>query len=306
MSFFEALLSGNNAKERSAKRTCAIAIAVTAVLLAIALIALLICQISGVSASSNEDEDETETLDAPVNLGETRTIELGETAIFTGNLLTLNANNPYKGKPSLINIEDARKDGDPVAFISLLGNKNNFEATKETANALFAMVNDCNEALDDDNLVLANAYNVNKIDSQNAIYSSGEVIALSYCHEGSTTDTRPINENQKYDWIYKNAYKYGFAPLTPKSNEFRYVGVTHATAIKNKGLSIDNYLKQLGSATAEAPVKLNANGSYVAYFCPIDNVVIPKNAPDGAYQISGNNLSGVIVTVDMSKLNSAQ
>ena len=301
MSFFEALLSGSNAKERSAKKACVIAIAVTAVLLAVALIALLICQIAGISAS-NTPEDEPETLNEAIKLGETKTIELSDTAIFTGNLLTLNDNNPYKGNHKLVNIEDTRKAGDPVAFISLFDKKDDFEATAETANSLFAMVNDCNAALNDDNLVLTNAYNVNSVNSQKAVYSSGEVIALSYCHEGSTKDIRPINENQKYDWIYKNAYKYGFAPLTPKSNEFRYVGVTHATAIKNKGLSIDNYLKQLRSATPEAPIKLNANGSYVAYFCPINNVVIPKNATGDAYQMSGDNLSGVIVTVNMSKI----
>lgn len=301
MSFFEALLSGSNAKERSAKKACVIAIAVTAVLLAVALIALLICQIAGVSAS-NTPEDEPETLDEAIKLGETKTIELSDTAIFTGNLLTLNDNNPYKGTPTLENIEERRSESKPKAFISLFDKKDDFEATAETANSLFAMVNDCNAALNDDNLVLTNAYNVNSVSSQKAVYSSGEVIALSYCHEGSTKDIRPIGENPKYDWIYKNAYKYGFAPLTPKSNEFRYVGVTHATAIKNKGLSIDNYLKQLRSATAEAPIKLNVNGSYVAYFCPINNVVIPKNATEDAYQMSGDNLSGVIVTVNMSKI----
>ena len=201
MSFFEALTSGSNAKERSAKKACVIAIAVTAVLLAVALIALLICQIAGVSAS-NTPEDEPETLDEAIKLGETKTIELSDTAIFTGNLLTLNDNNPYKGTPTLVNIEDTRKAGDPVAFISLFDKKDDFEATAETANSLFAMVNDCNAALNDDNLVLTNAYNVNSVSSQKAVYSSGEVIALSYCHEAAYGDVLTVERATGENGVY--------------------------------------------------------------------------------------------------------
>jgi hypothetical protein len=65
-----------------------------------------------------------------------------------------------------------------------------------------------------------------------------------------------------------------------------------------KGLTFDKYLNQLKSATPESPMKVDASGSYIAYYCPISNVTVPKNY---SYEISGNNIDGVIITVNVSK-----
>ena len=45
-------------------------------------------------------------------------------------------------------------------------------------------------------------------------------------------------------------------------------------------------------------MKLNANGDTIAYTCPISDVKVPKNYLS---TISGNNIDGVIVTVDLSR-----
>ena len=301
MSFLETLLSGNTAKERKKKQICAIVIAATAFLLAISIIAFAICQVvdATMHLTSNKEKDDTET-EAPVDLGETTTIQLSEEQIYSGNLLTLNDTNQYKHTPNLIDIETARKERE--AFISLFGNKGLFKATSQTAQALFDMVVDCNKALsedgkEDDNLVLANAYNTKEINSQNSIYSSGEAVAISCCYEGSTADIKPINEVSKYKWIYQNAHKYGFIAVSKSSNVFRYVGVQHATAAKSQGLYLNNYLKKLKQATIENPMKLDVNGTAVAYYCPINDVKVPKNY---SYVISGDNVNGVIITVNLT------
>jgi D-alanyl-D-alanine carboxypeptidase len=295
MSFLEALLDGSNAKERQKKHICAIAIAITAILLVVALIAFAICQIVDATANNNSDE-EKDTVEETVDLGETTAKQLSETAIYSGNLLTLNDNNHYKGEPELINIESERKANG--AFISLFSKKTVFEATPDTVKALCDLVNACNKALNnDDNLVLSNAYDTSAISTQSGLYSSGEAVAFSCCFEGSTSDIRPINEVEKYKWIYSNAHKYGFVAVSAKSNVFRYVGVTHATAAKTKGLYLDNYLKQLKNATIDSPVTLNVNGNIIAYTCPISDVKVPNNYK---YDISGNNVDGVIVTVYLS------
>ena len=250
----------------------------------------------------NVDRDEKNEQEDVIDIGETKTISLSENAIYTGNLLTLNDTNQYKGTPELVNIEENRKANG--AFISLFGNKQKFMATADTANALFKLVSDCNKALgeegkDDDNLVLSCAYNIDEISTQKAIYSSGEAVAISCCYEGSTTDIRPINEVDKYKWIYRNAHKYGFIAVSSGSNEFRYVGLTHATAAKSKGLYLENYLKQLKNASIETPMQLN--DSTIAYYCPINDVKVPKNY---SYEKSGNNVDGVIITVYLNKSTS--
>ena len=302
MSFLETLLDGNNARERKKKQLCAIAISVTALALVIALIAFAICQVVGISTTDGE-EKETAVEEETVDLGETKVIELSEKAVTTGNLLTLNDNNRYKGEPDVINFEDERKKyeaengGGKSGFISLFDNKDIFEATPDTINAVCKMVTDCNNALSDDNLVLLNAYFVN---NENNKYSSGETVEIGFCFEGKTNVENRISiaEDEKYDWIYDNAYKYGFIAESAKSGVFRYVGKLHATAAKYNGLYLNNYLKALKNATVESPLKLNESGSCIAYTCSINDVKVPVNY---SYEISGNNVDGVIVTVNLSK-----
>ena len=163
------------------------------------------------------------------------------------------------------------------------------------------------EAKKDDNIFISGAYDISEVGTQEAVFSSGEAIELSYFHDYASNginDQRSISGVDIYKWIYANAHKYGFVAISSSSNIFRYVGTIHATAIKNKGLSLDNYLKQLKNSTVDNPMQLDASGSYIAYYCPIKpepDVKIPKNY---SYEISGNNVDGVFITVNVSKANS--
>lgn len=298
MSFLETLLSGNTAKERKKKQICAIVIAATAFLLAISIIAFAICQVvdATMHLTSNKEKDDTET-EAPVDLGETTALQLSkEEVVYSGNLLTLNDEKHYKGEPDLINIYDNRNG----AYLSVRTvNRTKLEATQNTIKNLCQMVIDCNEAINDNNLIVSNAYNTSEITTQSGIYSSGEAIALTCFVEAELSDTGelPINEVSKYKWIYNNAHKYGFIAVSKSSNVFRYVGVQHATAAKSQGLYLNNYLKKLKQATIENPMKLDVNGTAVAYYCPISDVKVPKNY---SYVISGDNVDGVIITVSLT------
>ena len=298
MSFFQTLLDGNNAKEKQKKLICAIAIAITVVLLIISSIAFAICQIvDATSALISDKEQETEQEEV-IDLGETTTIQLSENAIYSGNLLTLNDNKHYQGTPELINIYDNRNG----AYLSVRTvNRSKFEGTAKMLEKLCEMVVDCNNAIDDNNLIVSGAYDTSAVSTQKGIYSSGEAVALDcFSDEEDAVDGMlPINKVDKYKWIYKNAHKYGFIALSSSSNVFRYVGVTHATAAKSKGFYLDNYLKQLKNASVEAPMQLN--DSTIAYYCPINDVKVPKNY---SYEMSGNNVDGVIITVYLNSSTS--
>ena len=312
MSFLETLLSGNTAKERKKKQICAIVIAATAFLLAISIIAFAICQVvdATMHLTSNKEKDDTET-EAPVDLGETTTIQLSEEQIYSGNLLTLNSTTRYNNKVDVINIQnsedrpktEAGKNSYTASF------KGTYYATVETTTALNKMLKDFYAAKKDDNIFISGAYNADAVDTQDAIFSSGEAIALSYFHDFATTqstaDQRSIQGVETYKWIYTNCYKYGFVPVSSSSNVFRYIGNTteaqaHALAAKNMG-SLDKYLNELKKATVDNPMAVNAEGTIIAYTCPINDVKVPKNH---SYKISGNNSNGVIVTVTLTKSTS--
>ena len=305
MSFIDALLSGNTQRERRQKTMCAIAIAITAALLVIAVIVFAVCQIAGISTNTDSEKDTDKESTPKVELGETVERQLSPEAVYSGNLLTLNSTARYKGEVETVNLQE-RKDRPKTdtgenSYTVLKADRTRFYATEETAAALNKMLQAFYNAKKDDNILISGAYDTTAITSQDAVFSSGEAIALSYFHDYATNginDKRSIAKVDTYNWIYANAHKYGFVAVSAGSNIFRYIGVTHATAMKTRGLSLDNYLKQLKNSTPDIPMTLNANGTYVAYYCPVSNVQVPKNY---AYEISGNNVDGVIVTVNLSK-----
>lgn len=304
MSFLEILLDGNNAKERKKKQICVIAIAVTAILLVIAIIAFAICQVVEATSNNNTDK-EKDTAEETVDLGETTVKSLSDTAIYSGNLLTLNSTTRYKGDAEVENLqqrEDRPKNSEGKnSYTVLPAVQTKYYATNDTATALNKMLKAFYEAKKDDNIFISGAYDITAVETQDAIFSSGEAIALSYFHDyaaNGINDQRSIANVDLYKWIYSNAHKYGFVSVSANSNIFRYVGVTHATAAKTRGVSFDKYLNQLKNFTSDAPLQIDASGSYIAYYCPIANVTVPKNY---SYEISGNNIDGVIVTVNLSK-----
>lgn len=119
----------------------------------------------------------------------------------------------------------------------------------------------------------------------------------------------------KYEWIYNNAHKYGFIIRYPNSCEhfaeqiietsirIRYVGVVHATAMKEKGLCFDEYLADLSINHKNYDKALEVTVGdktymiyYYAYSAPMTSVPIPKD--NKGYEISGDNMNGFIVTVE--------
>ena len=307
MSFIDELLNGNSQKERKQKALCAMVIAITAALLVIALIAFAVCQIVGLTTNNTPNKGKNDNETPKVELGETIERQLSSEAVYSGNLLTLNANNRYKGDPTVVNLQSrsdrAKTSTGENAYTVLKADQSKYHATDETAAALNKMLQAFYDAKKDDNIFISGAYDSSAVSSQEAVFSSGEAIALSFFNNYATSgisDQRPINDSEAdtdiYKWIYSNAHKYGFVAISAKSNIFRYIGVEYATAVKASGLSLDNFFKQLKSATVETPMVLNTAGTLVAYYCPITNVKVPKN-----YEctISGNNVDGVIITVDL-------
>ena len=107
-------------------------------------------------------------------------------------------------------------------------------------------------------------------------------------------------------WIEENAWKYGFILRYPEDKmdvtgiqyepwHIRYVGLPHSAIMKEKNFVLEEYMEYL---KGEKAISASVNGEKyeVFYYSVTENTTIhvPANL---RYEISGNNMDGVIVTV---------
>ncbi len=154
------------------------------------------------------------------------------------------------------------------------------------------------------------------LDAQNALgtstkgghsdFHTGNLFEITY--GGSAAS---ISQDNAYDWIYKNAHKYGFISRYPEAkssttgvsdfdNAFRYVGTAHATYMTENNLCLEEYVGKVRSYTKDNPLKATAgNVAYEIYYVTANaegETVIKTSSKNGT-TISGDNAGGFIVTV---------
>lgn len=122
------------------------------------------------------------------------------------------------------------------------------------------------------------------------------------------------------EWLRTKACKYGFiveyepvidasgkksghgADEAIPSTQLRYVGVAHATYIQASKMSLDAYLAKVRTASSAKPLTFKAGElSYAVYFVEATGETFTASLPTNYnYTVSGNNVDGVIVTVELS------
>ncbi|MGM0836335.1 MAG: VanY-A/VanY-F/VanY-M family D-Ala-D-Ala carboxypeptidase [Bacillota bacterium] len=107
-------------------------------------------------------------------------------------------------------------------------------------------------------------------------------------------------------WIEENAWKYGFILRYPKDKteitgiqyepwHIRYVGLPHSAIMKEKNFALEEYLDYL-KEEKQFSFSINEEKYTITYYPISGSRTI--NVPDNSYfEISGNNIDGVIVTV---------
>ena len=117
-----------------------------------------------------------------------------------------------------------------------------------------------------------------------------------------------------YSWINSHCDDYGFVVRYAKGKEdvtgfiyepwhFRYVGLPHSTYMTNNDLVLEEYLDKLKEYSSDSPLFIkDVNGrDWLVYYVGESGdyeteIPVPENKN---YQISGDNYSGFIVTVEL-------
>ncbi|MCR4889879.1 MAG: M15 family metallopeptidase [Ruminococcus sp.] len=110
-------------------------------------------------------------------------------------------------------------------------------------------------------------------------------------------------------WIVDNCYKYGFIVRYPKDKSektgeeycpwhLRYVGKVHAENMHATGMCLEEYVEYLKGYNASAPLKVTVNYAdcSIYYIKSEGDITVGLLPIGGAYDISGNNIDGFIIT----------
>lgn len=267
----------------------------------------------GIVQDKLKDEKQPE-VDVHVQEGasqkEERTIQVTKDQIFRGDLLLVNKDHPVPPEGEESDAIRLSQHPELVKGFSLLDN------TIQLSPRLLQNFTNTVRAAEKEGVshfLISSGYR--NADEQNQLYQqmgaeyampagfSEHNLGLSI-DIGSTQGDMNLAPEGK--WLSQNAWKYGFILRYPKDKQditgiryepwhFRYVGLPHSAIIQQKGFSLEEYLDFLKEQqTITATVD---HQTYQISYYPVSTnttIHIPEN---GRYDISGNNMDGVIVTV---------
>jgi len=250
----------------------------------------------------------------PIDNSETsegfQTIAITKEQIFQGNLLLVNSENPVHQESIKSDVINLFMHRELTTGYGLLDNE--IKLSEDVARKFSVMI----AAAEKEGVrhFLINS-GFRDFDEQNVLYQemgSDYALPAGYSEHnlglsldvGSTlTKMEVAPEGQ---WLEDNAWKYGFILRYPKDKtevtgiqyepwHIRYVGLPHSAIMEEKNFALEEYLDYLKE---EKKLSTSVNGEkYEIFYYPVKkntDVLVPDNL---RYEISGNNVDGVIVTV---------
>ena len=120
-----------------------------------------------------------------------------------------------------------------------------------------------------------------------------------------------------YDWIDQHCADYGYILRYPEDKteitkiqyeswHYRYVGKPHAYYLMQSGICLEEYIEELKGYSAESPLEIvdSDGAAYAVYYVAADpeaTVTYAPILPNHPYTVSGNNVDGFIITVDLEE-----
>ncbi len=274
---------------------------------------------SGKSDKSDNSSSDDSTLDS---LDSYSTVSMIPNAVFEGDLILVNKEYEYSFPSSeestVVPIYEQMSDSYQVSdYETLLAPK--------AISALNSMMDAFYEETGLADGMIISAYRTKEY--QDDKYNSGTSDVKGGCsefHTGLSFDLGIFPEGEDsyyylpegdYVWIEENCCKYGYirrytdekkdiTGMDSKSYQFRYVGIPHAIYMYENNLCLEEYIEFTKNYTYDSEhLTVSApDKNYEIYYVPADpsadtEVPVPS---DKTYEISGNNVDGFIVTVELS------
>lgn len=238
------------------------------------------------------------------------TIKVAKDLIYQGNLVLINKEYPVNQVGIKSDVVNLFQHKELVKGYVLLDNT--IRLSQSVVQAFSTMI-DAAEKEGVRHFLISSGYRDTKEQSQlykekGADYAlpagySEHNLGLALDIGSSQTD---MNQAPEGKWLKKNAWTYGFILRYPKDKtavtgiqyepwHFRYVGLPHSVIMKQKNLSLEQYLDFLKE---QKNISTTVDGKkYEIYYYPISKnttIHVPSNRH---FEMSGNNMDGVIGTV---------
>ncbi len=311
----------------------------TLTLMAFLAVLLVICLIIIVIASidfkpKNQEEPAADINSFKIENTETRTIS--EIDLYSGALMVVNKDHKFTLLESELDLIDAyeyRVSQDEAAgatesaykFNSASGVSSNL--SKDTTENLHNMLTALNKEKGTVSYISV-AYrsfedqkNDKPAPSQYSDFHTGMLVSLQvYVGSSQRLDLGIKETMEEYNWFLQHAHEYGFVQRYPEGKEqitgvtdyiscFRYVGVAHATYMKNNNLCLEEYIDFIQNTkkpTIDEPFRIEVkNGNQKEYYAiyyydgytgGATDIQVPTQ---NDYTISATNTGGIIVTVKL-------
>ncbi|UJF28433.1 D-alanyl-D-alanine carboxypeptidase family protein [Planococcus sp. 107-1] len=243
------------------------------------------------------------------NSKELEEVQVGEHQLYEGDLLLVNRENAAEKHGIKKDLVDLPSHPELIEGFSLY--ENQLFLSKDITEKFSKMMADA-QADGVSNFIITSGYR--SFEQQESLYQEmGSSFALpaghSEHHLGLSLDIgsteMKMEKAPEGKWIEENSWKYGFILRYPKDKthitgieyepwHIRYVGLPHSVIMKEKNFVLEEYLAYLKN---EKRISVKANDkNYLISYYPVlgtENIRIQK---DSSYEISGDNMEGIIVT----------
>ena len=256
--------------------------------------------------------------------------EYPNSAIHTGTLILVNNNNACEtGEAGLVSLGLKKLDADNHSFAGVTDNE--LSVTEDMADALLAMFDGFYNETFDDNILVVSRYRSQE--HQQELYDEDlEKTGLDYSERvslpgysehqtGMGVDLELVDGEYDgtgtYAWIDEHCAEYGIILRYPEDKQeitgitfepwhYRYVGIPHAAFIMEHGMCLEEYIDYVKEFPYDGE-HLEITGTdgklYEVYYFPEDTeyetTMVPVPGGGLPYTVSGNNVDGFIVTVEL-------
>lgn len=311
--------------ERGRMTLLSICVVILAIFLVTAI--FIFCSLAHELNSRKDQEalgNETETNDQgsnPQNILYAQITQAND-KVHEGELILVNSDNAYvfpAVQAGLVNIYENRTkvNGTNPYQISYT----TYQLQKTAFDAFESMLLKYYEVSEDNSTIITSSYRTHKDqeDLGSSIKAGYSDHHTGFCVALQKTGTSAAGNREKLEadhWIYQNCHRYGYIVRYPAHKTdatgvsdytycFRYVGIPHATYISEKSICLEEYVELLKtnySGNEHLKIEGSDGKSYEVYYVAAGNgdlttLSVPSNY---AYTISGDNVGGFIITVDLS------